>query len=38
MVQKSHLAATFILFPSEKPQMNKGVTAFYDWCYEIATI
>lgn len=27
------VAATFILVPSEKPQMNKRVTAFYDWCY-----
>ncbi len=27
------VAATFILVPSEKPEMNKNVTAFYDWCY-----
>ena len=27
------VAATFILVPSEKPEMNKRVTAFYDWCY-----
>lgn len=28
------VAATFILVPSEKPQMNKKVTAFYDWSYK----
>ena len=28
------VAATFILVPSEKPEMNKRVTAFYDWCYK----
>jgi phosphate transport system substrate-binding protein len=27
------VAATFILLPSEKSQMNKKVTRFYDWCY-----
>ena len=27
------VAATFILLPSENPDMNKRVTAFYDWCY-----
>jgi phosphate transport system substrate-binding protein len=27
------VAATFILLPSEKPQMNKNITKFYDWCY-----
>ncbi len=27
------VAATFILVPSEKPEMNKKVTKFYDWCY-----
>ena len=27
------VAATFILVPSEKAQMNKRVTKFYDWCY-----
>jgi len=27
------VAATFILVPSEKPEMNKNVTKFYDWCY-----
>ncbi|MDF1878796.1 phosphate ABC transporter substrate-binding protein PstS [Sulfurimonas sp. SAG-AH-194-C20] len=27
------VAATFILVPAEKTQMNKKVTAFYDWCY-----
>ena len=27
------VAATFILVPSEKPEMNKRVTKFYDWCY-----
>ncbi|WP_455756862.1 phosphate ABC transporter substrate-binding protein PstS [Sulfurimonas sp.] len=28
------VAATFILVPAEKPEMNKRVTAFYDWCYK----
>jgi len=28
------VAATFILVPAEKPEMNKKVTAFYNWCYE----
>jgi len=28
------VAATFILVPSEKPEMNKRVTKFYDWCYK----
>lgn len=28
------VAATFILVPAEKPEMNKNVTAFYDWCYK----
>ena len=28
------VAATFILVPAEKPEMNKKVTAFYDWCYK----
>ena len=27
------VAATFILIPSEKAEMNKNVTKFYDWCY-----
>jgi phosphate transport system substrate-binding protein len=27
------VAATFILVPSEKPEMNQHVTKFYDWCY-----
>jgi phosphate transport system substrate-binding protein len=27
------VAATFILVPKEKTQMNKKVTAFYDWSY-----
>ena len=27
------VAATFILVPAEKPEMNKRVTKFYDWCY-----
>ena len=27
------VAATFILVPSEKPDTNKRVTAFYNWCY-----
>jgi len=27
------VAATFILLPSENPEMNKNVTKFYDWCY-----
>ncbi|NPA60446.1 MAG: phosphate ABC transporter substrate-binding protein PstS [Epsilonproteobacteria bacterium] len=27
------VAATFILVPSEKPKMNKRVTAFFDWSY-----
>jgi len=27
------VAATFILVPSEKAEMNKKVTLFYDWCY-----
>ncbi|MDF1883285.1 phosphate ABC transporter substrate-binding protein PstS [Sulfurimonas sp. SAG-AH-194-C21] len=27
------VAATFILVPAEKPEMNKRVTAFYSWCY-----
>lgn len=27
------VAATFILLPSEKPEMNKNITKFYDWCY-----
>ena len=27
------VAATFILVPSEKAEMNKRVTKFYDWCY-----
>lgn len=28
------IASTFILVPSEKPEMNKKVTAFYDWNYK----
>ena len=28
------VAATFILVPAEKPEMNKNVTKFYDWCYK----
>jgi len=28
------VAATFILVPSEKAEMNKNVTKFYDWCYK----
>ncbi len=28
------VAATFILVPAEKPEMNKKVTAFYDWAYK----
>jgi len=28
------VAATFILVPAEKPEMDKKVTAFYDWCYK----
>jgi phosphate transport system substrate-binding protein len=27
------VAATFILVPAEKPEMDKKVTKFYDWCY-----
>jgi phosphate transport system substrate-binding protein len=27
------VAATFILVPTEKLEMNKSVTKFYDWCY-----
>ena len=27
------VAATFILVPSEKPEVNKNVTKFYDWAY-----
>ena len=27
------VAATFILLPSEKAEINAGVTKFYDWCY-----
>ena len=27
------VAATFILVPAEKGEMNKNVTKFYDWCY-----
>jgi len=27
------VAATFILVPAEKPEMNKNVTKFYNWCY-----
>ena len=27
------VAATFILVPAEKPEMDKRVTKFYDWCY-----
>ena len=28
------VAATFILVPAEKPEMNKKVTAFFDWAYK----
>jgi len=28
------VAATFILVPIEKPEMNKRVTAFFDWSYK----
>ncbi|WP_297439995.1 phosphate ABC transporter substrate-binding protein PstS [Sulfurimonas sp.] len=28
------VAATFILVPAEKPEMNKKVTAFFDWSYK----
>ncbi|MFT7860977.1 MAG: phosphate ABC transporter substrate-binding protein PstS [Sulfurimonas sp.] len=28
------VAATFILVPAEKPEMNKRVTAFYNWSYK----
>ena len=28
------VAATFILIPAEKPEMDKKVTAFYDWAYK----
>jgi len=28
------VAATFILVPTEKPEMNKHVTTFYDWSYK----
>jgi phosphate transport system substrate-binding protein len=28
------VAATFILVPAEKPEMDKKVTAFYDWSYK----
>ncbi len=28
------VAATFILVPAEKAEMNKKVTAFYDWSYK----
>ena len=28
------VAATFILLPAEKPEMNKKVTAFFDWAYK----
>jgi len=28
------VAATFILVPAEKPEMDKKVTAFYDWAYK----
>ena len=28
------VAATFILLPSEKPEINKNVTKFFDWCYK----
>ncbi|MBT5934659.1 hypothetical protein [Sulfurimonas sp.] len=34
LILGSYLAATFILVPSEKPEMNKRVTAFYEWCYK----
>lgn len=27
------VAATFILMPQEKPEVNKNVTKFYDWAY-----
>ena len=27
------VAATFILLPKEKPETNKKVTKFFDWCY-----
>jgi len=30
----SMVAATFILLPKEKTQMNKKVTAFYNWSYK----
>jgi len=28
------VAATFILLPTEKTEMNKHVTAFIDWAYK----
>ena len=28
------VAATFVLVPAEKPEMDKKVTAFYDWAYK----
>ncbi len=28
------VAATFILVPAEKPEMDKRVTAFFDWAYK----
>ncbi len=28
------VAATFILVPAEKPEMDKKVTAFFDWAYK----
>jgi len=28
------VAATFILLPAEKPEMDKKVTAFFDWAYK----
>jgi len=28
------VAATFILVPKEKPEMNKNVTKFFDWSYK----
>ena len=28
------VAATFVLVPAEKPEMDKKVTAFYDWSYK----
>ena len=28
------IASTFILVPSEKPEMNKNVTKFYDWAFK----